>query len=363
MRKKFLFLILLMLPAFVYAQEAPSRRVVFLWDVTYSMHGGYPGKNNYDRDTVEVAGKPMGITQYNCDYDIYDQILEMLVGKIQEYRDDDEVVVVPFNNCVLKNSVWRSMATAEGKRYLEAQIREFYNADQTYTNLYEPFEFANSLFDGSTYPMAKDSSMLFVLTDGVHNVKCPSRKQFLNMLENWCETAEKYNVTGYYFMLTDRAIKGDLQEILKNSTCIRPYKWFETHFYTIEGNRMVTVTHGEYDKPIRLSVIPVDANKPINGEEKIRIYAEPNPYFDLDQTETIDANTTSIEVKPVYKESLYDLQQQLPRDCNQKVTIYFQQEKKPEVEGEIKNELQTQTCVWEFVNKAQKTLTIKIKRN
>lgn len=361
MRKKFLFLILLMLPAFVYAQEAPSRRVVFLWDVTNSMHGGYLGKNNHE---VKVAGKPMCITKYNCDYDIYDQILETLVGEINKYKENDEVIVVPFNDHVLRNSIWRSRATEEGKRQLEAQIRAFYNSDQTYTNLYEPFEFANTLFDGSKYPMAKDSSMLFVLTDGVHNFKNPSRRQFLDMLGNWCATAEQYNVRGYYFMLTDQAIKdSELLAILKNSTCIRPYIWYETHFYTIEGNRMITVMQGEYDKPICLSVIPVDPAKPINDEEQIRIYAEPNDYFTLNQTVTINAKTTSVEVKPVYKSELYDLQQALPTDSNQKVTIYLEQVPKQRAEGEIVNELQTQSCVWEFVNKAQKTLTIKIKRN
>ena len=360
MGKKLLLLFFILSSVFSVAQEAPVHRVVFLWDVTNSMHGGFLGRNNKD---VIVANRPMSITKYNCDYDIYDQILETLVGKIREYRDEDEIIIVPFNDRVLTGDVWRERGTAEGKRRLEARIRGFYNADQTYTNLYDPFEYANSLFDGSKYPMAKEESMLFVLTDGVHNNPNPSRKQFLQMLESWCDVAQKYNVKGYYFMLTDQAIKDkELQKILQSSECIQPYRWFETHFYTIEGNRMITVMQGEYDRPVRMSVIPVDINKPIYGQERVRIYAEPNDFFTLDEVVTIDAGTTEIEVTPVYKYPLYDLQQKFPKESNQKITIQYRQEDQPRAEGQIKNELETRECQWEFVNKAQKTLTIKIKR-
>lgn len=355
-----LLLLSILFSVFSAAQEAPVHRIVFLWDVTNSMHGGYLGKNNKE---VTVAGRPMSITKYNCDYDIYDQILETLVGKIREYHNGDEIIIVPFNDRVLTGSIWRSRATAEGKKHLEAQIRGFYNADQTYTNLYAPFEYANSLFDGSKYPMAKDESMLFVLTDGVHNNPNPSRKQFLQMLENWCDVAQKYNVKGYYFMLTDQAIKDkELQKILQSSDCIQPYRWFETHFYTIEGDRMITVMRGEYDRPIRMSVIPTDMNKPIEGREQVRVYAEPNEFFALDEVVTIDAGTTDIELRPQYKGSLEDLQRNLPKEYNQKIAIHFRQETLSRAEGQIKNELETRVCQWEFVNKAQKTLTIKIKR-
>ena len=364
MRRKYVFLLLLVLSMMVFGEEAPLRRVVYLWDVTYSMHGGYLGNNEKD---VVVANQPMHIHKYAVDYDIYDRIVEALIQSIDKWGAEDEIIIVPFNAGVLVHNIedWRRRGDESGKRYLMSKIRNFYNSDQTYTNICDPLSFSNSLFDGSLYPQAKEGE-LNILTDGVHNVKNPSRKRFFALLDEWCDFAEKYNVKGRYFLLTDQAIKDkELKEkIKKDDNCWEFVKEYQLRKYTIAGNRIISVMEGEYDKPIPLSIKPEEACKPIYGCEQVRIYAEPNKYFSLDQTITIDENTTTIDVQPTYKMSLLDLKSNLPTDKNCSVTIHFEQIKKSaqEESAEVKNLLTTHSCTWEFVNKAQKTLTIKMRK-
>ena len=354
MKHKLLIFLVVLLPVLSIAQEAPQHRVVYLWDVTYSMHGWvYKAPNS---TTVTVAGKPMKISNYNANYDIYDEIMETLIQHINEYGDTAEIVVVPFNDMVQKNDVWTAMATREGKQFLESKIRGYYNATSTYTNIYDPFLFANTLFDGSQTPKAKHSSELYILTDGVHNVKNPSASTFYKMLSTWCDFAEKHNVKGYYFLLTDQAIKStELREILSSCTCIDAIHYYEKHFFSIKGNQQINVKE-DYGKPIRLNIELTDTHKRIPEPVQVRIFAEDNPYLTLDTQVVIDVNTASVEVIPVYK-PLEELQENLPTDRNETITIYFEQLNSEKAINQLNNK----SCEWSLVNKAQKILIITIK--
>ncbi len=362
MKQKFLILLsfLVLMPICIKAQEAPQHRVVYLWDVTYSTHGGRLGSGH---KIVTVANQPMEIVDYNSKYDIYDRLVDALIACINQQNPESEIIVVPFNEKVL--AIWKAKGTKEGKDYLTKAIQTFYNKDQKNTNIYEAFEYAKTnLFT----PKAKYWSDLFVLTDGGHtdsDPNIPSRAKFHEMLRQWCDFAEPNNVHGYYFLLTDLVYKQDpkLKEILEESSCITPLMGIPeggftppTNQFTIKGDQLVNLKD-QFQQSIKLSVVLNDVERPIQGTEKVHVYTSSNPYFELDETITIDGKAT-IEVTPKAKMSLAELQHNMPTDKNTIIVLNFDQEKK---ETPV-NELVNKSCELRYVNKPQKTLTISIKQ-
>lgn len=361
MKHKLLYLLslFLLMPFGVQSQEAPQHRVVYLWDVTYSMHGGQMGGNT--SKPVPIAdGENVNIEKYNPKYDIYDEILMMLIQKIQEQNDTTEIVIVPFTNKVIASSVWRERATQEGKNKLIQKIRKFKHIDQEHTNIHGAFDFANTLFDGSKFPRAKHQSELYIFTDGEHNYGGKEgKKKFYAMLRSWCEQfASKYNVKGYYFLLTDQAIKDkELEKILNDDNscgCIEVNRYFEKHFFDIRGNKQIPIKE-DYGKSIQLNVVLEDVDKKITEPVHVRIWAEENPYFNLDEIAVVDGSA-SFEVKPQYIKTLSELQELLPTDRDEKVLIHFEQLNPNNV-----NQLRNNSCEWSFKNKTQKILIISIK--
>ena len=364
MKHKLLILLSLfvLMPICTEAQDAPQHRVVFLWDVTYSTHGF---KNGKETVVVKVAGKDMPVERFNKKYNIYDELVKALIESIKLQNPESEIIVVPFNNKVLESSIWRAMGTSDGKKYLMDKINSFYNSEQTYTNIHAAFEYAkNNLF----VPKAQYWSDLYVLTDGGHSDKrppIPSRSDFHDMLRNWCDFAVPNNINGYYYLLTDAVYAEDpkLEEILKESECIKPFIGIPkggfvapTNQYSIKGNQLVNLKD-QYNKPIKLSVVLNNAERPIQGAEKVHIYASSNPYFELNETVIVDGKATiEVTLKPTM--SLAELQRSMPTDENTVIVLNFDQEKR---ETPV-NELVNKSCELLYINKPQKTLTISIKQ-
>jgi len=89
------------------AQEAPQYRKVFLWDVTYSTHGGWAG-SSYPTITKKVGKDKMEIKQYNKEYDIYDELVKNLIEVINDISNvQTEIIVVPFNDHVIDS--WKAI--------------------------------------------------------------------------------------------------------------------------------------------------------------------------------------------------------------------------------------------------------------
>ncbi len=351
------FLLIVLFPILSIAQEAPQHRVVYLWDVTYSMHGGYVA-GAFGEATVTVAGTSMMIKPYNKKRDIYDKIMEALIKDIKNQKVESEIIVVPFNDKVLDEFVWRQMGTADGKKILENNIRSFYNKEQTKTNLCAPFNYSKKLF----LPKAKYYSELKILTDGEHNFS--KSDDFYKLLNTWCDFAEPNNIKGYYFVLAEEAISEKLRSTLHDCTCIELIDHFSGSFenpnpmnqFAIKGDQLVNLKD-QYNKPIRLSVVLNDVERPIQGTEKVRIYASSNPYFEINETVVINGKAT-VEVTPKPKMSLVEMQKKMPVDKNTVVTLNFEQ-----IKGDGKvNELVNNLCELRYVNKPQKTLTITIKQ-
>ena len=179
------------------------------------------------------------------------------------------------------------------------------------------------------------------------------------MLQRWCEFANNKNVKGYYFLLTDQAVLQDkkLEKLLKEleqEGCFQLVRYYEKHFFSIRGDQQIDIKT-QYNEPISLSVELSDVQKKITDSVKVRIFAEQNDYFLLDDIISVDGSAT-IQVTPQYKPLEY-LQENLPTDKNEKVKIYFEQIEK---DNSI-NQLSNSSCEWSFVNKEQKILNITIK--
>ncbi len=355
MRHKLLVLLSLfvLLPIYAEAQDAPQHRVVYLWDVTYSMHGGRMGGKT---DTVLlVGGEKHEIVQYNPNRDIYDATINQLIEDI--YRPSitamTEIVIVPFNNHVLEKKIMRARGTSEGKKELEKKIRSFCELDQTYTNLYDPFQYAK---DKILPAAVKKSSIVKVLTDGNHNVSHPSEQDFYNLLRNWCEFAEPLKIQGYYFLLKEQ-IKPELKKILDESPC-----WeYNDNFiirnsFEIESKSCFNLKE-DFNKPIPLYVKPEIVNDSLVGNMEISITMDENPYMSVDTTIVIQESDKNISIIPHYKHSLQELQEKMPNQGYTSLMLRLEQ-----VDNKCPNELSTKFLELQYVNKKQIIMTIEIEK-
>ena len=375
MKHKLLILLSLfvLMPICIEAQEAPLNRVVYLWDVTYSTHGGRCGDAFPSKERL-VGKQRVTIVEYNPKYDIYDSLVYNLIAHINTIENvQTEVVVVPFNEDVKEH--WKAMATPEGKKYLIEKIENYCNRDQTHTNIYQAFIYAQEKL---LVPKAKYHSDLYILTDGGHSggkpilstkKTIPSNDKFHDLLRNWCDFAIPNNVKGYYVLLTDVVTTQDtkLMEVLKDHECIKiitPEEYRANGIampatrYSVRREQPISLKE-DFNKPIGIDILLEESDKKIQGVEKIHFYASENPYVYIDQEITIDSTTisgkkVSIELLPKYKGTLSELQDKMPKDVNTLVRLNFEQ-----VDAEkSKNELVNSSCDLRFVNKPQKKLKI-----
>ena len=304
---------LLLFSAVTFAQgNNVDKRVVYLWDVTYSMHGGRY-VNASKTGTVTVAGSKEKIVGYDKKYDIYTPVLDALVKDIEARDARTQVVVIAFNDKVCQT--WKRQATTDGKAYLISEIRNYKNMEQTRTSIYNALEAAKEELKGS-----KVSSVLKILTDGKDNM---TYEQFINTLKGWCEFAEDNNiVASYYFMLTDKVADPALEDLLKDNCMITDT--FDGELldpdaqYSLSKEFILSVADN-YDCNITFDFSTTGNN--LEGNAVINISVEDNEYVSLDVNETVAASTTKIVVKPIWKKSQRELRELLPTGKGESVDL------------------------------------------
>ena len=315
MRKTILFFILL-LPLSMMANI--DKRVVYLWDVTYSMHGGKQG-SKFPTDSVIIAGRWEKIVEYNQKYDIYTPVLKALVKDIQNQSARTEVVVIPFNIRVCE--VWKKQGTDAGKEYLVNNIQTYCNLQQTYTSIYNALEYAKQHILKSDVP-----NELKILTDG--NEHKDTYNAFIRTLENWCDFAEKNNViASYYFILSDDILKEkpDLQNLLESS-CFTPTVGSVTSGtvvldpkpnYNIQ-KKLTVSTVDDYDKPLFIAFTPEKVESKLKGSATIEVTIN-SSYLSLNQEIEVDSSTDKLVVNPNWKMSQGEARDTLPLQTQVKV--------------------------------------------
>lgn len=326
-------------------------RIVYLWDVTYSMHGGYfaPKVNKQD---VIVGGKNVTIDGYDKKHDIYDNILGALVKDIESLNPRTQVVIIPFGAKVL--DVWTEMATDNGKKILLNNLKTFCNispVDVQSTSISGALEYVRDKIFTAEVP-----NTLKLLTDGVENV---NKQKFYNLLDSWCLYAEERNVEGYYFVLSDEVLKSDfaLKErlerncfsVIENITTELPIVKSDLHLQS-EVN---VVVKDSYNKSIQISV---SLNGNLESNIVLHFMTEDNTYVFIDEKIEIGNDTHSVKIPIHMKTSLIELCRMLPTDSSEIITLHVSVEK-----GTEQVALRTTDIKINMINQVLKTMNITVR--
>ncbi len=287
------------------AQAEYNKRVIFLWDVTYSMHGGYCGGKNAKSAQVEIAGEMHKIHRYAEKYDIYTDAIDMLISHIGSfYGDTTELIVIPFGSKVI-NGAWKASATVEGKASLISKIKSFCELRDEYvgkTNISAALEYAefNVLDDKAT-------TSLYLMTDGIDNV---NHSNFLTCLKRWCTYP---NVRGYYFALTNNAIDAELKKYLTSQTCFELTTGIPPR-PKCQLSLQPSITHSvadDLEKPIKL-LITHEGGSTLDQNASVHFTIADNRYLSLDTIVVLTPQCKVVELLPIYSSEVSSISPNQP---------------------------------------------------
>lgn len=313
--------------------HSKDKRYTYLWDVTLSMKG-YGGAPN-----------------------IYDEVVRVMLADIESITNErDEIVVVAFQDTKFCE-VWREKATPQGKKNLKSKIKAYHNDKVTHTNISAPLQYSiDEIFTTDRIDIMK------LLTDGIDNVD-PQKLQ--NILDNWCEMAKDKDVYGYYVLLAEAAHKSGMSfkleaicrfEEIDATGPQGPSVVNDIRQLNVDAPdcvAMVINVRDEYNKPKRIKFV-VDRGEVVKPGYKVRFETRSNPYLEIDEVATMDANNT-FELHPRFKMSQSDIKAQQWEEC-QDIILDF----KPQtVDGPHEfTRLLDDSANIKLINKPEKTVEI-----
>lgn len=356
MRKLLLFIQFFLLAVPIVADEFDSR-VTYIWDVTYSMHGGAFGGSKKGSWT-DASGNTHTIVQYNAGYDIYDNVVEVLVEDIKKQRSSSELVVILFTDRVI--DTWRYPATDAGKDALISKIRGYAGLDQQYTYISVPMQYAlDNVFTNDTPDVLK------LLTDGKDNDR--DLGKFKSILSHWCEIAEQKDVYAFYVMLTDKAEDGAIKDIVlqQEKQCgrihvISPQSQVVLDFPTINVSKRLSLSVKEdYGKELSLEAVVTNAES-LDEDIKVRVYIDENQYIALNETISISKAYRYYSLKPMCKMSQGQMRAELPQVEDMILNIHYEVVSKGSA---LAVGIQPNYTELALQNKSQKKLKIYVKKH
>lgn len=361
--KKALFLVqLFLLTVPIIAGDFDSR-VTYIWDVTYSMHGGQM------QDRKDTAGEETGVWEdfsgeshdihwYNEKYDIYKNVVEVLVEDIKKQRSSSELVVILFTDRVI--DTWRYPATDAGKDALISKIRGYNGLDQHNTYISVPMQYAiDHVFTEDTPDVLK------LLTDGKDNDR--DLGKFKSILSHWCEIAEQKDVYAFYVMLTNKAEDGAIKDIVlqQEKQCgrihiIPPQSQIVLDFPTINVSKRLSLSVKEdYGKELRLEAVVTNAEN-MDEDVKVRVYIDENQYIALNDTVSINKANRYYSLKPMCKMSQDQMRAELPQVEDMILNIHYEVVSKGSA---LAVGIQPNSTELALQNKSQKKLKIYVKKH
>lgn len=304
-----------------------NERRIYLWDVTLSMKG-YQGKTP----------------------DIYNEVVTALEKDINSILDEQtEIWVLPFQTSILEK--WNVKATQAGKKEVIDRIKAFNNKNVTNTNITAPMQDVMK-----TFIKPDKRNVLILLTDGQQNASNYPLETLLDVINQWCEFAEKNDAYAFYVMLTQFAKNEELIKAI-DSAC-RMYKGEGTDFNFVELLPQDNMKYNIKDDADKKLSIKMDCKKRVTipDDLKVRCYCEPNPYVDVDQSSIVKNGMIELEIKQ--KQNYNSLKQALPQDTNEKIILHFEIENK---EQYPLVSLLNKECCLELINKPEKILKVYVK--
>lgn len=343
-----------------FAQTKPeiTGRIVYLWDVTLSMHGGYCDMNNNTPHSKKVGNnEDCKIRYYKQSDDIYDMVLEALIEDVNDQIENTEIVVIPFGNKVL--DCWREQGTEEGKSAIIDKMKSFCDTlprNVGGTSLSGALEYAcENVFGKDDVP-----NILLLATDGCEYPNKPTK--LYNILANWCTYMKDNNIDSYAFILSQMVLKDKSLQDRFEKGCFTTVNSIgeKPNFKKVRKCSNVSIS------PSEMNIVAEDFGKPYelqvqlnsNEEEKtveVHFEMEKNPYFELSKTETVQVGMNKVILTPKAKLTTRELREQLPptRDF----TINFSL-----VNAGENVILQSDKCVLTYINKPLKQVIFHIEQ-
>lgn len=331
----------------LYASDNIAFRYTYLWDVTYSMYGGY-GKVGNEKSEQKHPILGERIVGYNPKYDIFECTRNTLISDIRSLKEDakSEIIVIPFEQ--EKDAVWRVLATKEGKEEIINRISSYHTCKRDWTYMASPLQYViDNIFTKDKIDVVK------LMTDGTESWK-DHQGDLVKIMEHWCDMATEMNVFGYYVMLTDKAKSGNLEMVIKQQCRINLIApGTELNFNMVRADDRIDCDITKVNTPITICV-PMQL---VNGSQfpqnmSIRFTAD-NAYFALD--EVCELNQQGyVELHPQYKMAWQNLRQDISSHKGI-ATIYINMEKSG---GSEENQLLSDQIAVNLINKSLKKVSI-----
>ena len=352
-----------------YAQLRKSEHWIFVWDVTLSMYG-----YNNERDTKPLFpdaieykksirkefvdkknSKEMNGGIYIEKYDIYDKVTDVLVERIMQIDEDElgQISLIPFNNDVL--DIYTVYATPKGKSDMCSYIKKYNRLQLTRTNIQTPLISAMTLAERTR----GCRNIIILLTDGDHNMKTPSKKDFYNTLDRFCSFSEPNDAYLFYVMLTDFALQKDPEilpyiESCKRIKVIPPDENIKLPVNVkISGSMVYSIQDNGKNAEFKLNV---ETGGKLPEDYSFKTICESNDYFETDTVSQKPINgelTVSLRLKDGV--DMKDVESTFPRRSSIKYSIFI----KP-VKDDPYVILMNEECKLEVVNRPEKKMIIRI---
>lgn len=264
-----------------------SERVTYLWDVTLSMKG------------------------YNGAENIYDRVLNDLIGDIKAIDDENtEIVVIPFQVDVC--DVFRAYATPEGKDDLIEKLKSYNNTNVTNTDIAKPLKYVmDHVFTSDR------TDYLMLLTDGTMQNMQP----LYDLLNNeWDKKTKNKDAYSFYVMLTDKAIDRNLHELIDDKDNMEIVLPSENCFPAFISPRSLVRINIRDDFDQKSFAMSFKAKRPKNipSDYKVRLYTKANNYINVN-CELVFATEMIVPVE--YLMCLDDLKNLLPINAPMEIDV------------------------------------------
>jgi hypothetical protein len=277
-----------------------KERWIYIWDVTLSMHGFVSEKNApaeapefYDIKSEYFSRKGAKLekvidgkgVRYVESLDLYDEVLSAILANIQTIPESEntEIVLIPFQGQVL--DVKTVKATPEGKREILDYVRSYVNPTRSNTNIASPLQAAMDIIEEDCNTDIRNVVVRY--TDGEHNVTTPSKQSYYNLLQRWCNTAEKNDARLFYVALTHYALDPELKNVLEESCIgfIPPGGGVEPFVDVLLPKEYTYNLKDELDLNTQSHILKIKATTKVvvPSDLKIIVFAEPNQYFTIEE--------------------------------------------------------------------------------
>ena len=299
MRRTFLFILVVLFTIPTYSQQSKfkDRKNIYLLDVTLSMFG------------------------YNGAPDIFVSVRDELIKSIDAVQNPNtEIVVVTFQDRILET--WTENATRDGKGRIIDSLKGIKeeDLDTTNTNIHCAWDKGRELVNSDKL------NVIYLLTDGVHNMSNPSKDALYNLVKTWREFSKDKDAYAFLVELVAAARDEDLRRAVNSTPKAQVISDMNFYVFSIKDSDPIVNLHEELEFELdfigdRIDEIPSDLEFTIKIEDENFTISE--NMFKL--------NEKPITVKLIPNGDIDDLRRIPQTEWYSRFTISFNEKRYPNV--------------------------------